>query len=144
MGERLSRNEYGDVTTTTAHEKSQPLISIVDDDPSVRESLSSLVRSVGYTAKLYACAEDFLSRAQGDESACLILDVSMPGMDGLELQSRLKGIGSRTPIVFLSAKAKVDDARRALREGAADFLGKPVTDEVLLKAIRAAIKSQSR
>jgi FixJ family two-component response regulator len=144
MEERSIRSEYGDVTTTTAHEKSQSLISIVDDDASVRESLSSLVRSVGYMAKLYTSAEDFLSRAQGEESACLILDVSMPGMDGLELQSRLKGIGSRTPIVFLSAKAKEDDERRALREGATAFFRKPVNDEVLLNAIRAAIKGQSR
>jgi FixJ family two-component response regulator len=144
MEECSTRNEYGDVTTTTVHEKSQPLISIVDDDASVRGSLSSLVRSVGYKAKMYASAEDFLSQALGDESACLLLDVSMPGMDGLELQSRLKGIGSRTPIVFLSAKAKEDDERRALREGATAFFRKPINDELLLNAIRAAIKSQNR
>jgi FixJ family two-component response regulator len=129
---------------TTAHEKSQSLISIVDDDASVRAALSSLVRSVGYKAKLYASAEDFLSGAQGDESACLILDVSMPGMDGLELQNHLKGIGTRTPIVFLSAKAKENDERRAVREGATAFFRKPCNDEVLLSAIRSAIEDQSR
>jgi FixJ family two-component response regulator len=92
---------------------------------------------------LYASADDFLSRAQGDESACLILDLSMPGMDGLELQSRLNEIGSRTPIVFLSAKAK-DDECRALREGATAFFRKPVNDEVLSNALRAATKGQNR
>lgn len=144
MEERPTRSEDGDVTMTTAPEKNQPLISIVDDDASVRESLSSLVRSVGYKARLYASAEDFLSRAEGDQSACLILDVSMPGMDGLDLQSHLKGINSRTPIVFLSAKAKDDEQRRAMLEGATAFFHKPVNDEVLLSAIRAAINGESR
>lgn len=132
------------MTLTSVREKRLSLISIVDDDASVRESLSSLMRSVGYKAKEHVSAEDFLSRGREDESACLILDVSMPGMNGLELQRRLTEIGWLIPIVFLSARAKEEEERRALRAGATAFLRKPVNDEALLHAIRAAINGQSR
>ena len=122
-----------------AHHTEKSLISIVDDEACVRESLSSLVRSVGYRAEEYASAEDFFARGRRNETACLILDVRMPGMSGLELQRRLAASGCRVPIVFLSAGASEDEKRRALRGGATDFLGKPVSEDALFRAIRAAL-----
>ena len=113
---------------TEGSETKESLISIVDDEACVRESLSSLIRSVGYRAKEYVSAEDFLTSGRSDEPACLILDVSMPGMDGLELQRRLAETGRQIPIVFLSALASEEEERRALRAGAADFLRKPVSE----------------
>jgi FixJ family two-component response regulator len=94
-------------------------------------------------AKEYASAEDFLTSGRRDETACLILDVSMPGMDGLELQRRLAETGWLIPIVFLSALASEEEKRRALRAGAADFLRKPVSEEALLHALRTALDGPS-
>jgi len=122
-----------------AHETKTPLISIVDDEECVREALGSLVRSVGYRAEEFASAEDFFALARSDETTCLILDVRMPGMGGLELQRRLVNKGQRIPIVFLSARASEEEKRRALRAGATDFLSKPVNEDALLRAIRAAL-----
>jgi FixJ family two-component response regulator len=122
-----------------AHQTIKSLISIVDDEACVRESLSSLIRSMGHEATEYASAEDFLELGHRDETECLILDVRMPGMGGLELQRRLAEIGCRIPIVFLSARASEEEKRRALRAGATDFLGKPVNEDALLHAIRAAL-----
>ena len=128
---------------TEGNETKESLISIVDDEACVRESLSSLIRSVGYKAKEYASAEDFLTSGRRDETACLILDVSMPGMDGLELQRRLAEAGWKIPIVFLSALASEEEKRRALRAGAADFLRKPFSEDALLRAIRTAVDDPS-
>jgi FixJ family two-component response regulator len=121
------------------HGRKKSLISIVDDEACIRESLSSLVRSMGYGAEEYASAEDFLTAGRWEETACLILDVRMPGMGGVELQRRLADTGWLIPTVFLSARATEEEKRRALRAGATDFLGKPVNEEALLHAIRAAI-----
>jgi FixJ family two-component response regulator len=125
--------------TGTAHQTKTSLISIVDDEACVRESLSSFLRSMGHKAAEYASAEDFFALGRWDETACLILDVRMPGMSGLELQRRLVKTGCRMPIVFLSAGASEDEKRRALRGGATDFLGKPFSEDALLRAIRAAL-----
>ena len=122
-----------------AHQTIKSLISIVDDEVCVRESLSSLIRSMGHEAREHASAEDFLALGRRDETVCLILDVRMPGMGGLELQRRLAETGCRIPIVFLSARASEEEKRRALRAGATDFLGKPVNEDALLRAIRAAL-----
>jgi len=122
-----------------AHHTKKSLISIVDDEACVRESLSSLLRSMGHKAAEYASAEDFFALGRRDETACLILDVRMPGMSGLELQRRLAASGCRMPIVFLSAGASEEDKRRALRGGATDFLSKPVSEDSLLRAICAAL-----
>src|ERR1700677_3049400 len=115
------------------------LISIVDDEECVRESLSSLIRSAGYKAREYASAEDFLVLGRRDETGCLILDLSMPGMNGLELQRRLAETGWLVPIVFLSAKASTEEKRRALQAGATVFLDKPVDENALLHAVRTAL-----
>jgi FixJ family two-component response regulator len=116
-----------------------PLVSIVDDDVSVRRSAQRLLRSSGLRAKVFASAEDFLKSACVEQTACLLLDVSMPGMNGLALQRRLAETGRQIPIVFLTARASEDDERRALQAGATNFLRKPASKEVLLQAIRAAI-----
>src|SRR5882724_5520161 len=120
---------------------SEPLVSIVDDDVSVRRSTRRLLRCCGLRAEAFASAEDFLQSGHGAETACLLLDVRMPGMDGLELQRRLGETGRLIPIVFLSARASEEEERRALRAGAADFLRKPVNKEALLHTIRAVLES---
>ena len=116
-----------------------PLVSIVDDDVSVRRSTQRLLSSSGLRAEAFATAEEFLQSGLMDETACLLLDMSMPGMNGLALQRRLAGTGRQTPIIFLSARASEDEERRALQAGAAKFLHKPASKEVLLQAIRAAL-----
>ena len=119
---------------------SEPLVSIVDDDVSVRRSTRRLLRCCGLRAEAFASAEDFLQSGRVTETACLLLDVRMPGMDGLELQRRLGETDRLIPIIFLSARASEDEERRALRAGAANFLRKPVSKEALLNAIRAVLK----
>ena len=121
------------------------LISIVDDDPLVREGLISLLRSAGFATQAFASAEEFLSLAHRDDIACLILDVRLPGISGLELQSQLTATVSnhRTPVVFMTARD--DDATRqhAMKGGAVDFLRKPVRREALLKAVHLAIQQNN-
>ena len=103
----------------------EPIISIVDDDESVREAIESLLKSVGYIAKVFPSAGDFLRSGQLDETGCLILDVQMPGMSGLELQSRLMASESQVPIIFISAHADAEARARALEAGAVGFLQNP-------------------
>jgi FixJ family two-component response regulator len=120
----------------------EPLVSIVDDDISVRRSTRRLLCSSGLRAEAFASAEDFLQSGHVGETACLLLDVRMPGgLDGLELQRRLAETGRVIPIVFLSARASEEEERRALRAGAANFLRKPVSKEALLRAIRSVLES---
>ncbi len=118
---------------------SEPLVSIVDDDVSVRRSTRRLLRCCGLRAEAFSSAEDFLQSGRVAETACLLLDVRMSGMDGLELQRHLGETGQLIPIVFLSARASEEEERRALRAGAANFLRKPVSKEALLHAIRAVL-----
>jgi FixJ family two-component response regulator len=120
-----------------------PLVSIVDDDVSVRRSTRRLLVSAGLQAEAFASAEEFLQSGRAAQTGCILLDVSMPGMDGLELQHRLAETGWLIPIVFLSARASEDQERRALGAGAVGFLRKPVTKEALLNAIRNAFGSRS-
>ncbi len=110
-----------------------PLVSIVDDDVSVRRSTLRLLSS-------FALAEDFLNSGRAEETGCLLLDVRMPGMGGLELQRHLAETGQSIPIVFLSARASEEEQCRALQAGAAGFLRKPVSKEALLNAIRAVLQ----
>jgi FixJ family two-component response regulator len=117
-----------------------PLVSIVDDDASVRRSTRRLLRCSALRAEAFASAEEFLQSGYLAETACLLLDVRMPGMNGLELQRRLPEIGRLIPIIFLSGHASEEEERRALQAGAARFLRKPVGKETLLRAIRAAIE----
>jgi FixJ family two-component response regulator len=108
------------------------LVAIVDDDASVRQSARRLIRSLGYHAEAFGSAEEFLDSGKTSKTACLILDVRMPRMDGLELQRRLAASESPIPIVFITGRASEDEERRALRAGAVAFLRKPVDKETLL------------
>jgi FixJ family two-component response regulator len=118
-----------------------PLVSIVDDDLSVRRSTRRLLRSAGFRVEAFASAEEFLASGQIVETACLILDLRMPGMNGLQLQRRLAERSKPIPIIFFSAYSLPDEERQALQAGAVQFLQKPVKKDVLLSAIRNAIKS---
>src|ERR1700739_2487656 len=110
------------------------VISIVDDDISVRRSTRRLLLSSGYRAETFGSAEEFLDSKSATKPACLILDLRMPGMSGLELQRRLAQNGNGIPIIFLSAHASEEDERSALRAGAVRFLRKPISKEALLGA----------
>jgi FixJ family two-component response regulator len=135
MNEHLLKDSDG------SEEKSSggPLVSIVDDDISVRRSTQRLLRSSGLRAKVFASAEDFLESGCVKETACLLLDLSMPGMNGLALQRRLAETGQMMPIVFLSARASEEEESQAMKAGAASFLRKPVSKEALLQAIGAVL-----
>jgi len=121
-----------------------PLVSIVDDDASVRRSTRRLLRCSALRAEAYASADEFLQSGRMAETDCLLLDLSMPGMNGLELQRRLSEIDWPVPIIFLSGRANGEEERRALQAGAARFLRKPVGKETLLRAIRAAIEARRK
>ena len=112
-----------------------PLISIVDDDESVREALKSLIVSIGFRAQRFRSGEEFLSSPYLSETACLITDVRMPGMTGLELQERLNDAHSSIPVVLISAHDDEDAQARGLRAGAIAFLRKPFSEDSLLQAI---------
>lgn len=121
------------------------LISIVDDDLLVREGLISLLRSAGFATQAFASAEEFLSLAHRDDIACLILDVRLPGISGLELQSQLTATVSnrRTPVVFMTARDDEATRQQALKGGAVDFLRKPVRREALLNAVHLAFQQNN-
>jgi FixJ family two-component response regulator len=116
-----------------------PLISIVDDDDSLRNSLNNLIRSVGFRVQGFPSAETFLNSTQLHDTACLILDVRMPGMNGLDLQRQLVASNCRIPIIFITSQGDGDAQARALEAGAVDFLYKPFREEALLKAIDSAL-----
>lgn len=117
-----------------------PLISIVDDDNSVRESLQSLMRSVGFAVRIFASAEEFLNWDHRRETDCLILDVRMPGMSGIELQRHLMASHYEIPIIFVTAHASEQEVRSlALRNGAVDYLAKPLSEDALLSAVHLAL-----
>jgi FixJ family two-component response regulator len=115
-------------------------ISIVDDDASIREALKSLMRSVRFNVDAFASAEEFLASQHLDDTSCLILDVTLPGMSGFELQRHLNIERRKIPIIFITAHADEASRQRALKGGAIEFLGKPVRRETLFKAIQSAIE----
>lgn len=115
-------------------------ISIVDDDASIRAALKSLMRSVRFNVNAFASAEEFLASECVDDTACLILDVYLPGMSGFELQNHLNVERRSIPIIFITAHADEISRERALKAGAKDFLGKPVRREALFKALASAME----
>jgi FixJ family two-component response regulator len=117
------------------------LISVVDDDESVRRATTLLIESFGFRAAAFESAETFLRSGHLDDTSCLILDVQMPGMNGLQLQSHLAAVGCGIPIIFITGYENKDSRRQAMRAGAAAFLGKPFSDEQLLQTIRSALSS---
>ncbi len=119
------------------------LISVVDDDESVRESLQSLLRSVGFAVKVFASAQEFLESNYRGDINCLILDVRMPGMSGTELHRHLLANHCEIPVIFITAHGSDEEARsRAFRDGAVDYLIKPFGEDVLLNAVRKALGSK--
>lgn len=128
-----------DPITVTDEEKANALIRIVDDEDSVRSALSLMLAVEGWETADYGSARDFLVADDTKRPGCLILDVRMPGMSGLELQSLMTERRITMPIIFLTGHADIDVAIQSLKEGASDFLLKPVDDEKLLAAIAAAV-----
>jgi FixJ family two-component response regulator len=119
--------------------KENKLIAIVDDDDSVRGTLQELLRSAGFSSRAFESAEAFLGSGHQQEAACLITDIRMPGMSGLELQAKLNAERCRIPTIFITAHGDEEMRFQALREGAVEFLPKPFDDEVLIETIRAAL-----
>ena len=116
-----------------------PLIHIVDDDAAYRAAVARLLEASGYRVALYASAAQLLEAAPPTEAGCILLDIQMEGLTGLELQERLAAAGSRLPIVFLTGHADVPSSVRAIKAGAEDFLSKPATKDVLLAAVQRAL-----
>jgi FixJ family two-component response regulator len=121
-----------------------PVISIVDDDESVREATKGLVRSLGYVAATFASAEEFLQSDSVRDTSCLISDVQMAGMSGVELQDRLNAAGHHVPIIFITAFPEERIRSRVLKAGACGFLTKPFNDDSLFECLDMALKSQDR
>ncbi len=121
-----------------------PLIYIVDDERSVRKSLKRLMKSVGLKAEALASAEDFLNSGYQDKPGVLILDMRMPGLSGLEVQSRLAASGSKIPIIFITAHENEKIYNAAMELGAVAFLQKPVDDQTLFNAIHRAFEQQAK
>ena len=115
-------------------------VFVVDDDASVREAVSSLLRSVGHRPRLFASAHDFLASAKADTPACLLLDVRMPGLGGLDCQRALSGAGWQIPVIFMSGHGDVPMTVRVMKAGAVDFLTKPFRDQDLLDAVDHALE----
>ena len=115
------------------------LISVIDDDPSVRESLPDLLRQLGYTVQTFLSAEDFLQSARVGETRCLILDIALPGMSGLELPRELDRRGHNIPIIFITALEDDTVRDRVLSQGAVECLFKPFCEADLIKALDSAI-----
>lgn len=118
---------------------SDSIVYVIDDDPSVREAINSLIRSVGLQSKVFASAHEFMSCERPDTPACLVLDVRMPGLSGLDLQSELAEAGIRIPIVFITGHGDIPMSVRAMKAGAVEFLTKPFRDQDLLDAITQGI-----
>jgi FixJ family two-component response regulator len=116
-----------------------PLVFVVDDDASVRRSLARLVKAAGYEVEIFASVRDFLARTPHEGPCCLVLDVRMPGLTGLDLQETLRAAGRRLSIVFISGHRDVPVSVKAMKGGAVDFLTKPVDEATLLEAIRQAV-----
>ena len=118
------------------------LLSVVDDDEMLRESLPELLREFGFAARAFLSGQEFLSSNYVDETRCLILDVAMPEMSGLDLQQELKRRGQAIPIIFISGQKDEDIRKQALRQGAVKFLYKPFSDSDLLEAVNAALDGE--
>ena len=118
----------------------RPLVSVVDDSESVRESLPDLLRELGYSARAFSSAEEFLASDCVGETRCLILDIAMAGMTGPDLQQELMVRGKEIPIVFITAQADETVRQRLLEQGAVECLFKPFSDTALLEALNAAFR----
>lgn len=118
-----------------------PLVSIVDDDESIRESLADLLKQCGFASRTFSSAEQFLSSDSADETSCLILDIAMPGMGGPDLYRELLRRGKKIPVIFVTGQEDQTIRTRLLQQGAAGVLFKPFSDAALEAAIKTALKA---
>jgi len=125
-------------------QESDALIAIVDDDPSVRRGLQRLIRSAGWKVETFASAQEFLARPSAISPSCLVLDLQLPGLSGLDLQQRMADLGLDIPVVFLTGQGNIPASVKAMKAGAIEFLTKPVDEQNLLKAIEEAIERDRR
>jgi FixJ family two-component response regulator len=132
--DRRTRQQHVDLRESDA------IIAIVDDDPSAREGLSRLIRSVGLRVETFASAQEFLARPRTEAPSCLVLDLELPGLSGLDLQKRMAELELEIPIVFLTGHGDIPASVQAIKAGAVEFLTKPFEEQQLLKAIREAIE----
>ena len=121
-------------------DSSSQLVAIVDDDQSVQRAIKDLMESAGLLARCFGSAEEFLEWDQRNQASCLIADIRMPGMSGLDLQARLKAEGSPIPIIFVTAHGDVKMKKQAMNAGAVEFLTKPFDDELLLEKVRPRLE----
>ncbi len=124
--------------------ESDPVITIVDDDPSAREGLQSLIESAGWRTETFASAQEFLARPGAEAPSCLVLDLQLPGLSGLDLQKRMAEVGLDIPIVFLTGHGNIPASVQAMKAGAVEFLTKPFDEQQLLQAIHEAIERDRR
>jgi len=123
---------------------SNAVIAVVDDDPSVRQGLESLIRSAGWRVESFRSAQEFLAHPRTEVPNCLVLDLQLPGLSGLDLQKRMAEVGLDIPIVFLTGHGNIPASVQAMKAGAIEFLTKPFDDEKLLQAIHEAIERDRR
>jgi FixJ family two-component response regulator len=119
----------------------EKMVAIVDDDELMRGALQGMLKSVGFPSQVFASAEEFLESGLQQQTGCLIADIRMPGMSGLELQARLNAEHCRIPTIFITAHGDTKMRMQALRAGAVEFLAKPFDDEILLDSVRAALEN---
>jgi FixJ family two-component response regulator len=122
----------------------EALIAIIDDDPSVQRGLQRLIRSAGWKAETFASAQEFLARSRAASPNCVLLDLQLPGLSGLELQKRMAELRLETPIVFLTGHGDIPASVQAMKAGAVQFLTKPVDEQELLRAIEEAVERDRR
>ncbi len=121
-------------------ERENKFVALVDDDDLVRTAIQGLLKSVGLPARAYASGEEFLDSGQQHQTACLIADIRMPGMSGLDLQARLNAERCPIPTIFITAHGDEEMRLQAMRGGAVEFLGKPFDDDLLVESVRAALE----
>jgi FixJ family two-component response regulator len=120
--------------------EAETMVFVIDDDPLVRDAIRNLIRSAGLGVRAFASAQEFLAEPATDVPACLVLDVQLPGLSGLDLQSRMAELDRDTPIVFITGRGDVPTSVRAMKAGALEFLEKPFQEEALLNAILSALE----
>jgi len=122
----------------------EAVIAIVDDDPSVRRGLQRLIRSAGWKAETFASAQEFLARSRAESPNCVLLDLQLPGLSGLDIQKRMAEVGLEIPIVFLTGHGNIPASVQAMKAGAVQFLTKPADEQELLQAIEEAVERDRR
>lgn len=132
------------IPPATRHSTIDPIVFVIDDDASMRKALSYLLQSAGYKVETHSSAEEFLRREHYDGVGCIILDVRMPGLSGMDLQEKLMGSDYTMPIIFLTGHGELSMGVEAMKKGAIDFLTKPCDDEQLLGAVHSAIEKDKQ